>query len=101
MTDPVRRVLVVLLLALPMWARALDFGFKAPHDPDDVAAVAVMRDLAQRIVPVYQAADTDAYLANLTALQIVGGTYGAAYDSSKLLRNRYRGKPFDALAQRA
>ncbi len=101
MTDRARRAFVLLLLALPMVARALDFGFKAPHDPDDVAAVAVMRDLAQRIVPVYQAADTDAYLANLIALQIVGGTYGAAYDSSKLLRNRYRGKPFDALAQRA
>ena len=101
MTGPTRRALMALLLALPAWARALDFGFKAPHDPDDPAAVGVMRDLAQRIVPVYQAADTDAYLANLTALQIVSGAYGAAFDSSKLLRSRYKTKPFDALAERA
>ncbi|MBA3588987.1 CocE/NonD family hydrolase [Methylibium sp.] len=101
MSAPARRALVLLMLALPVWARALDFGFQAPRDPDDVAAADAMRDLAQRIVPVYQDDDTDGYLANLTALQIVSGAYAAAYDSSRLLRRRQQGKPFDALAERA
>lgn len=97
----VARRFLLLLLALPLLAWAQDFGFQPPRDPDDVAAVSVMRDLAQRIVPVYQDAGTDAYLANVTALQIVSGGHAAAYDSSRLLRGRYQGKPFDALAERA
>ncbi|HSV57697.1 MAG TPA: CocE/NonD family hydrolase [Variovorax sp.] len=95
------RALLLLLLALPAWAWALDFGFRPPRDPDDVAAVDVMRDLAQRIVPVYQEADTDVFLANVTALQIVSGAYRAASDSNRTLRSRQQGKPFDGLAERA
>ena len=87
------------VLALPAWAQ--DFGFRPPRDPDDVTAVDVMRDLAQRIVPVYKDADTDVFLANVTALQIVSGAYGAAYDSNRALRRLQRGKPFDGLVQRA
>ena len=68
-----RRALILLVLALPAWAWALDFGFRPPRDPDDAAAVQVMRDLAQRVVPVYQDADTEVFLANVTALQIVSG----------------------------
>ena len=60
-----------------------------------------MRDLAQRIVPVYKDADTDSFLVNVTALQIVSGAYGAAYDSSRALRRLHRGKPFEGLSQRA
>ena len=37
-----------------------------------------MRDLAGRLVPVYQEPDPDRYLANLSALQMVGGNYTAA-----------------------
>ncbi|VTU30492.1 Cocaine esterase [Variovorax sp. PBS-H4] len=96
-----RRALMLLLLALPAWARALDFGFRPPGDPDDPAAADVMRDLAQRIVPVYQEAETDAFLANMTALQIVSGAYRAAADSNRTLRGRQQGKPFDGLAERA
>lgn len=98
-----RRALVLLVLALPAWAWALDFGFRPPLDPDDAAAVDVMRDLAQRIVPVYQEADTDVFLANVAALQIVSGAYAAAHDSSQALRRRYqeKGRPFDGLAERA
>ena len=96
-----RRALVMLGLALPAWARALDFGFRPPRDPDDPGAAELMRDLAQRIVPVYQDADTDAFLANMAALQIVSGAHRAAYDSSKSLRSRQQGKPFNALAERA
>ncbi len=96
-----RRVLLLLVLALPAWTWAQDFGFRPPRDPDDVAAVEVMRDLAQRIVPVYQEAQTDGFLANMTALQIVSGAYRAAADSNRTLRGRQQGKPFDGLAERA
>ncbi len=96
-----RRALVRLILALPVWAWAQDFGFRPPRDPDDATAAELMRDLAQRILPVYQEADTDVFLANVTALQIVSGAYRAAFDSSKSLRSRRQGKPFDDLVQRA
>jgi len=103
MSSLTRRALVLLVLAVPSWACALDFGFRPPLDPDDAAAVDVMRDLAQRIVPVYQEADTNVFLANVTALQIVSGAYAAAYDSSRTLRRRHqeKGLPFDGLAERA
>lgn len=101
MSRLVRRALVLLLLALPAWVGAQDFDFRPPRDPDDLAAVDVMRDLAKRIVPVYQFADTDLYLANVTALQIVSGAYGAAYDSSRALRRLLRGKALDGLFERA
>ncbi|MBB3181294.1 CocE/NonD family hydrolase [Variovorax sp. Sphag1AA] len=96
-----RRALIRLLLALPIWARAADFGFRPPADPDDATAAELMKDLAQRILPVYQEADTDGFLANVTALQIVSGAYRAGFDSSKALRGRRQGKPFDDLTQRA
>lgn len=96
-----RRALVRLILALPAWAWALDFGFRPPRDPDDPAAVDLMRDLAQRILPVYQETDTDVFLANVTALQIVSGGYRAASDSSRSLRSRRQDKPFDGLLERA
>ena len=60
-----------------------------------------MRDLAQRIVPVYKDADTEVFLANVTALQLVSGAYGAAFDSTRALRRLHRGKPFDGLIERA
>ena len=96
-----RRALIRLILALPTWSWAADFGFRAPPDPDDATAADLMRDLAQRILPVYQAADTDGFLANVTALQIVSGAYRAASDSSKSLRSRRQGKPSDDLVERA
>ena len=97
-----RRALVLLLLALPAWTwAAVEFGFRPPRDPDDRAAVGVMRDLAQRIVPVYQEADTEVFLDNVTALQTVSGAYRAADDSNRSLRSRHQGKPFDRLVERA
>jgi putative CocE/NonD family hydrolase len=100
--DARRALMLLVLVALPAWAMALDFGFKPPQGPDDPAAVGVMRDLAHRIVPVYkEKADTDAFLANVTALQIVSGAYRAAADSSRSLRTRQQGKPWGALAERA
>jgi putative CocE/NonD family hydrolase len=96
-----RRVLMLLVLVLPLWASAQDFSFRPPRSPDEPAAVDVMRDLAQRIVPVYKEADPEFFLANMTALQLVSGAYGAASDSSRALRRLQRTKPFDDVIARA
>ncbi|MGQ0701036.1 MAG: CocE/NonD family hydrolase [Panacagrimonas sp.] len=47
-----------------------------------------MRDLAERLLPVYEEKDTDRYLANLAALQLVAGSFAAAHDTRQLLRER-------------
>ena len=47
-----------------------------------------MRDLAGRLIPVYQEPDPERYLANLSALQMVAGDYAAAYVSRQELRDR-------------
>ena len=48
----------------------------------------VMRDLAERILPVYQENDVERYLANLSALQLTSGNYAAAYATQQSLRER-------------
>jgi len=80
----------LLAAALPSWAGASDFEFHAPAKADDPTTPAIMRDLAQRILPVYQEQDPDRYLANLSALQMVLGDYTSAYASRQSLRNRRR-----------
>ena len=71
-------------------AAAPEFDFHAPASADDPAAGAAMRDLATRLVPVYQEDDPDRYLANLSALQMVAGNYAAAEVSRQSLRDRRR-----------
>lgn len=80
---------IVLLLALtPVLAWAQDFGFKAPLSADDPGVPAAMRDLAERMLPVYQDADNERFLANLSALQLADSNYAAADDSRQSLRER-------------
>jgi hypothetical protein len=62
--------------------------FRSPSAVGDPAAAAAMRDLASRLIPVYQESDPDRYLANLSALQFVAGNYAAADMSRKSLRDR-------------
>ena len=89
---PLRIRLLPLLLAFaPAWAGALDFEFHAPARADDPAAAAAMRDLAERILPVYQDADIERYLANLSALQLADSNYAAADDARISLRERQKG----------
>lgn len=79
--------------ALILWS-SLGFGqdleFHPPANVNDSATAGVMRDLAARILPVYQEPDTDRYLTNLSALQMVAGNYQAAWDARKSLRDRRR-----------
>jgi len=57
---------------------AQSFDFKPPASVTDAATPGVMRDLAERILPVYQEDNPERYLANLSALQLVAGNYTAA-----------------------
>jgi putative CocE/NonD family hydrolase len=80
--------LLVVFAFSRVWAVGPVFEFHTPASVDDAAAVAAMRDLAARLVPVYQDPDPDRYLANLSALQLVAGNYSAAYESRQTLRDR-------------
>jgi len=98
-----RLVSIALWLALlPCWPSLVlaqqnfDFHPKTTSIADP-ATPAVMRDLAERILPVYQEDNPERYLANLSILQLVAGNYSAAYESRQSLRDRRRsadaGKP--------
>jgi putative CocE/NonD family hydrolase len=82
-----------LLFLLVCWigassAVAQDFDFKPPASVSDPTAPAVMRDLAERLLPVYQENDQDRYLRNLSGLQLVAGNYTAAWQTRQQLRER-------------
>jgi putative CocE/NonD family hydrolase len=85
--------LLLLLFAAVSWAWAAppDFEFHSPASVADATMAATMRDLAERLLPVYQESDPDRYLANLSALQMAAGNYQAAYVSRQSLRDRRRG----------
>ena len=81
---------LMLLAVLAPLAAAQDFDFHPPAAASDPATPAVMRDLAERMLPVYQEDNPERYLANLSALQLVAGNYAAAYESRQSLRDRRR-----------
>jgi len=83
-------LLATLLLAFagPPGVRAQDLEFHAPASASDADTPRIMRDLAERLLPVYQESDQDRYLANLSALQMVAGDYVAADSSRESLRER-------------
>ena len=80
---------LLLIFALAhSWVHAQDFEFHPPPTASDPATPGVMRDLAERILPVYQENDVERYLANVSALQLTAGNYAAAYASQQSLRER-------------
>jgi uncharacterized protein len=81
---------LVLLALFQPWAAAQDFEFHPPASVADPTTPAVMRDLAERMLPVYAEDNPERYLANLSALQLVAGNYTAAYASRQSLLNRRR-----------
>ena len=85
--------LTALLLALsgPASVIAQGLQFQAPASASDPATPRIMRDLAERLLPVYQEPDQDLYLANLSALQMAAGDYAAADATRESLRERRRG----------
>jgi uncharacterized protein len=82
--------IAALLLSLVASAGAQDLQFQAPAGASDAATPRSMRDLAERLLPVYQEQDQDRYLANLSALQMVAGDYVAADATRESLRERRR-----------
>jgi putative CocE/NonD family hydrolase len=81
---------LLLVAGSPARAKASDLEFHAPQAANDTKAAALFRDLAERLLPVYQDTDPDRYLANLSALQLVAGGYSAADVSRQALRIRRR-----------
>ncbi len=75
---------------MPGLALAQQFEFHPPPTANDASVPAAMSDLAIRILPVYEERDTDRYLTNLAALQLVAGDYTAAYDTRLSLQERQR-----------
>jgi uncharacterized protein len=94
-------ILMLLLAAAFPAAAAQVFGFRAPSSPADATAAATMSDLASRLIPVYQDADAERYLANLSALQMAVGDYAAADISRQSLRDRRRNTDFGHPVSRA
>jgi putative CocE/NonD family hydrolase len=76
------------LALAPGGVHAQEFDFHPPATAGDASTPAVMRDLAERILPVYQENDVERYLANLSALQLTSGDYAAAYATQQSLRER-------------
>jgi hypothetical protein len=97
---PGRLACALIALLLPTWAAALHFDFHPPVSVSDPAAPAIMRDLAERVIPVYQDPDGDRYLANLAALQLVAGDYATAYATRQSLQERRRKADLNRSADR-
>jgi putative CocE/NonD family hydrolase len=74
-----------------------DLDFQAPASTNDPGLAATMRDLAVRVLPVYQESDATRYLNNLSALQLVAGSIDSAWTTRQSLLERRRpqetGKP--------
>jgi putative CocE/NonD family hydrolase len=83
-------LLLIAIAVLPTLAAAQDFRFEPPTNSTDPALPAALRDLAQRIVPVYKDVSSDRYLANLAALQMVAGDPAAAHATRLSLQRRLR-----------
>lgn len=95
---------VLALLPWPhAWAQELDF--RPPASTADPALLNTMRDLAYRLLPVYQDNDTERYLNNLAALQMVTGNWPSAWQQRQALMERRNGtspnaeRPFDLYAR--
>src|SRR5579863_6407345 len=83
-------LIALLVLGCQSWALAQDLEFHPPANATDPAATGIMRDLASRILPVYQENDQDRYLRNLSALQLVARNFPAANESRQSLLERRR-----------
>ena len=93
-TQPVRTAarirssagIALLVALLPALASAQELDLRLPAAATDASTPVVLRDLAERVLPVYQESDRERYLANLAALQSVAGGFAAAYATRQELR---------------
>jgi uncharacterized protein len=70
---------------------AQNFGLQVPASPDDAETAAVMKDLAERVLPVYEEPDHQRYLATLSALQLAAGDFQSAVNTRHELRDIRKG----------
>jgi putative CocE/NonD family hydrolase len=78
--------LVLLLTLASAAASAQNLDLRLPARVSDPRTPQVMRDLAERIIPVFRDTDRQSYLMNLSALQSVAGSSAAAYAARLSLR---------------
>jgi len=90
----------LMLTCAASWACAQELEFHPPASASDAATRAVMRDLAERVLPVYQEDNPERYLANLSALQLTSGDYASAYATQQSLRERRQNAYPDRLGDR-
>jgi predicted acyl esterase len=82
------------------WGDEPVLEFHAPVSATDASVATVMRDLAERMLPVYQEPDRDRYLANLSAMQVAADDFAAADVSRQELAERRRSaEPVPALGR--
>ena len=91
----------IAIAARPTPAEAQDFGFEPPADVSDSALPDALRDLAERVLPVYQEDDPDRYLSNLAALQMAIGDPAAAHATRLTLQERLQSEQSSLPAGRA
>ncbi|MEA3105856.1 MAG: uncharacterized protein QOI88_461 [Gammaproteobacteria bacterium] len=83
-------ILLLFMVVSAAWAETPDIEFRPPSAADHVETALIMRDLASRLVPVYEEPDADRYLANLSVLQMAALDFTAADGSRLSLRDRRR-----------
>jgi hypothetical protein len=66
---------------------AQELDLRLPASATDPSVPALMRDLAERVLPVYQDSNRERYLANLSALQLVSDGFAAADSTRQELRD--------------
>jgi uncharacterized protein len=86
----VLRFAVFGLAFLGSAALAQEFDFRTPPTTADAGIPGAIRDLAMRMLPVYQDQNAERYLTNASALQIVAGNYSAAEATRQTLSDRRR-----------
>ena len=94
-------LLALLLLGIACAASAQELAFQAPASPDDARAASLLRDLAERVLPVYSDRDTDRFLERVAAIQTIAGHRAAAQASREQLRQRRGNRAPDAAEREA
>ena len=94
-------LLRLLLACAAATVTAQEVPFQAPASPDDARAATLLRDLAERVLPVYEDRDTDRFLERITAIQTIAGHRAAAQASREQLRQRRGNRSPDAAEREA
>lgn len=81
-------LLLGLLVLLAPRLHAQELEFHPPPTPVDAGTPAFMRDLAGRVLPVYEDRNAARFLDNLSAMQALAGAHAPAQASRLRLRER-------------